>query len=222
MNGYGAAADGILFFVIAKLLQPAEKGVPHPTVGKTDAHVHREGIRSGKLAQLKTGEPPVEAFAFEKDPPVFTQDKTHGKAFFILGAVVKRSGKVFGTNVILIGIVDPYLRSGGDAVLALPQLDHPAFSRMGEADGFAVHHHIEQGGSFVIELAVAHFPLPAVQEGIKDVPFSVVGKACFLQITVQLHLLDGFILCGTKPPRPYFESEEKYEKRGDENSGDTE
>ena len=49
-----------------------------------------------------------------------------------------------------------------------------------------MHNHIEAGGSFIIKTAIAHFSLPAVNPGIKDVPASVIGETGIFQVLVKL------------------------------------
>ena len=220
MDEHRVASDGIFPLFIAKLLKGGEEGVPHFPVRKADAHVHGKGIRGGKFPQPEAGQPPVKALSFHQDTPVFPEDKAHGQPFGVPGAGIKRPGKAFGADILLIGIVDSHLRSGSDAVLALPQLDHPAFSRVGKAHGLTVHDHVEQGGAFIIKPAVAHFPLPAVHERIEDIPFSVVGKACVPDIPVQRFLFGGRIRRRPEPARAYFQHEEKNKKSDKEDSGD--
>ena len=222
MNGYGISVDGVFAAAVAQIQQPFQEGVPHAMIREADAHIHGERIRCGKFTQPEAGQPPVQRLPFEQDTSVFAQHKAQGKTFRILCAVIEGAGEALRADVVLVSVVDSNLRSCGNSVLALPQFDHPALSRVGKTDGFAVHHHIEQGGALVIELTVSHFPLPAVHERIENISPSVIGKAGFRKISVQGFLCGGLILCGTKAPRAYFQDNKSRGKRDYDDSGDTE
>ena len=222
VNGHSISADGVFPAAVTQFQKAFQEGVPHFGIRETDAHIHGEGIQGGEFSQSETGEPPVKLFPFKQDTSVPAKHKAHGKTFRILCAVVERSGEALGTDIVLIGVVDADLRSSGDSVLALPEFDHPAFSGVGKTDGFAVHHHVEQGGAFVVELTVSHFPLPAVHEGIENVFLSVIRKARFRKIPVQSRLLGRLIHGGAETARAYLQNDKSREKCDDKDSGDTE
>ena len=79
-----------------------------------------------------------------------------------------------------------------------------------------MHNHVKIGGAFVIQPAISHFTLPAVHDGVEQIIFQIISKACIFQILVQLLLLSGFIFGRFEFPGAYFpyaykQNETKYQ-----------